>query len=63
MNDHLKTKLTSGRWLCTFGATVVFVFMACTDKLSNQEALNIVQMVFMFYFIQQAMKPENGGGK
>ena len=61
---NIQEKLTSGRWLCTLGATVVFVFMACTDKFSNQEALNVVQMVFMFYFIQQAMKPEgNGSGK
>ena len=56
----IRYKLTSGRWLLTVGATVVFVITALNGTMPVDEVKTIVLMVMTFYFTQRR-DDENGG--
>lgn len=56
--DHVVMKMSSGRWLCTMGAVVAFLWMIVHNMITQDQALMVVNNVFLFYFLRDPEKKE-----
>lgn len=53
VRDHVTKKVSSGRWLFTVAAAVVFVFLSCTGALPADDVKSIILVVITFYFTKR----------
>lgn len=61
ISDHVFTKMSSGRWLCTMGVVIVFVVGSLTHYIPVPAIVDLSKLVITFYFVKAAM--EGNGGK
>ena len=57
-SEHVLMKISSGRWLLTMAAATTFCYLRARGIITGDKAADIIQMVFIFYFMKKAT--ENG---
>ena len=57
MNERVVMKLSSGKFLFTMVAAVVFLYCAVTGKLPPDKIYDVISIVLIAYFV----KGQNGG--
>lgn len=57
--DHLARQISSGRWLVTMAASIVFVYTSCKGMLDPSDVKMIIGIIVTFYFTK-SVEVENG---